>query len=171
MSRFKSNWVKERWATAREQQKLYNERFGEDISVREFYKRPENNPLLQRVRKYAVTFEMKYTDPKGRYEFYIPQETFYIYSLEKNGETQTKIENDTKQAIVDIFDNYSSKQWIENQLEVRGIEDSSTLDYTEVDLNKLKTDNAYNTQIPQAKVTKQKGSSKNVNKYNLKLWV
>ncbi len=172
VSRLTSSWVKERWSIARQQREVYLSTFGEAPSVREFYKRPENNPLLQRVKKYAITYEMEFKNSTENYKFFIPQETFYIYTLEENLETRNQIENNTKQALADIFETRRQKEFILENTEVRGVE-REDIEYGVIDLNKLKIDKIYSTEIPKAKVTKAKlsnGKKSSEYKYNLDLW-
>lgn len=167
MTKLTSNWVRDRWNKAKQKQSFYNENFQDKKSVKEFYKNA--NPLKDKIHKFVITFELKYYG-QG-YEFFIPQESFIVYSLNPI-ETENYFKENTKQAISKIFRG-KSIDWIYNNLDVttRGIE-KSNINYDEVDINKLRLSNTYNSQLPQINVNKKnKNSSVNNNKYNLDIWL
>ena len=162
----RNSWIQERWATAREKQKFYNNNFNENRSVKEFFR--NDNPLKDRVTKLDVTFQMQITG-EG-YEFFIPQETFSVYSFE-SPETRNSIEENTKQAISNIFRGRGQNiVYSKTDVVVRGVE-KSQIAYNEVDYNRLKNSKSYYDNIPEVNVVKKKGSSQNKNQYKLDIWV
>lgn len=164
---FTTSWNKQRWKTARQQKELFKTQFGKDVSVQEFYK--NKNPLLNKIKTYNITFEMKHLGES--YEFFIPQETFTITSFD-SPENKATIEENTKQAIAQIFRG-KGVSWVYDHLEikVRGIENETTK-YNKIDVNKLKLSRAYTDNLPQIEVNKKsKGSDDNINKYKLDLWL
>ena len=167
MVKRRTSWISQRWSTARQQQDLYNSRFGTDLSAKEFFK--NENPLLRSLVKYKVTIEMNYLGED--YRFFLPQETYTIYSFE-SPESQRVIEENTKQAVSQIFKG-KSIDWVYNRLDVttRGME-RSKIDYNEVNTIKLKSNTAYTEDMPKVEVSKKKGQGKaQVNSYNLDLWL
>lgn len=167
MTKFKSSWVKQRWRTARRQQKLYNSRFGQNVGVKEFYR--NDNPLTQSIQKYEVTIELKYVG--DGYEFFIPQETFSVVSFD-SPENQRIIEENTKQAVAQIFRG-KAIGWVYDRLDVtaRGVE-KTDISYDEIDTNRLKLGRSYTGNLPQVDVNKKsKGSKGNKNQYQLDLWL
>jgi hypothetical protein len=167
MAKLTSSWVKERWSTARKQRDLYNSRFGQNVGVRDFYK--NDNPLTRSIQKYNVTIEMKYVG--DGYEFFIPQETFNVISFD-SPENQRILEENTKQAISQIFRG-EAINWVYEHLDVkaRGVE-KTDISYNEININKLKVGRSYTDDLPQVDVKKKPKNSKgNVNRYKLDLWL
>lgn len=164
---FSSEWVKDRWRSAKAYQQEYNEITGSNVSSKEFYK--NKNPLSQITKKYIVTIEMSYK--KSGYEFFIPQESFTIYAID-SPENKNYIENNTTEAVASLFRgkaiNFVSQH---AKVTARGIE-IETANLKDVDFNKLKTNNMYYKNVPKIKVCKKYGdSTPNVNEYNIDLWL
>lgn len=171
----RSETMKARWSEARNQQQFFNDRFGENRNVKDFWR--AENPLTSKAVKYEITFKLDYTSPDSGYEFFIPQESFTVYSL-KNGETQSQIQEQVKQNISNIFRG-KSVDWVYNKLDVkvlesatiRGIEQEK-LKYGEVQWSNLSVNGSYATNIPDVDVGKGKSRSKaNHNKYDLNIWL
>jgi len=166
----RSQWTKNRWKIAGEQQSLYNEKFNSNKSKREFYK--TDNVLTQNIIKYKVTYEMKNTETD--YQFFIPQNSYTIYAI-KGIETKDKIEEITRTAILEKFRagqrSYINKRLIITPEErtIRGVENEPLL-YDEVDYELLKFKNSYTLDSPKIKLKK---TSKNKSifdyEYNLEL--
>jgi len=152
----KSSWTKNRWRVAGEQQAFYKEKFGGDVSKREFFK--TDNVLTRQIIKYKVTFEMTNTETK--YEFFIPQGSYTIYAL-KDIENENQIETSTRNAIIDKFEG-GSRKYVSDRVKVtidektiRGIEDEP-LKYGEVDYELLKFKNSYTESTPKMDLKKVK---------------
>ena len=170
----RSEWAKNRWAQARTQQDLYNEKYDGDINKKEFFK--TENPLTSKLVKYEVTYSLDYTPENNSYEFFIPQETFTIYALE-SPESKEDFEERTKQQIASIFKGQST-DWVYNRLQVnakqsgvvRGIE-SDKVGYSEPNWGEFKNKDTYTRDIDKVEVGKGSNRIKaNKNKYNLDLW-
>lgn len=164
----RSQWTKNRWKVAGEQQVLYNEKFKSNISKKEFYK--TDNPLTQQVVKYKVTFEMK--NKETGYKFFIPQGSYTIYAL-KGVENIDKIKHTTKGAILDKFIG-GQQIYIDKKLDVkveehkiRGLEEEP-LKYDEVDYELLKFKNSYTLDRPKLEINKiSKSKNKSIFDYDL----
>ena len=174
----KGSWIKERWETARKQKAFYKEQFNEDISVKEFFRKPEKNPLFNKVTRYDVTFGFSENFTKNNmfsYNFSIPQDTFIVYSLKKDKEIENTILNRTKEAIALKFRG-KSIDWVYNKLDnyenvsLRGIE-VKELEYNELNINRLHNEITYIKDNPKINVIKKTKSKTNKNSYNLDLWL
>jgi hypothetical protein len=173
-----SNWVKNRWESARQQKAFYKENFDKDISVREFYKKPENNPLFQKIVRYDVTFGFNAQFMKNNvlsYSFSIPQNTFIVYSIRRDNEIENTILNRTKEAVSLKFQG-NSVNWIFNKLDdnenvrLRGVE-VKEIDYNEISLSRLQNEITYIKDNPDFNVVKKTKTKTNTSKYNLDIWL
>ena len=163
---FTSEWNKNRWREAREKKNFYSQKFGEDISTKEFYK--NENPLLSKVITYEVSIDMDYHG-EG-YEFFAPQETYKITSL-VGFESKANIEEQTKLAVSEIFKG-NARDWVYKNInvEARGIE-RKEIKYNDETYKDLLNSKYSFKDLP--KITFGKGKNKghsNKNSYSLDLW-
>lgn len=164
---FSKTFTQKRWDRARGFQKFHEEKTGEKLGLKEFYK--SDNEVTKEIFKYEVTFEMYY---RGEgYEFFIPQESFVIYgfgAITSEDELRSKV----KQGVGQNFKG-GAQSWLydNTEVKVRGVEKMSTR-YKDIDLNQLQNNNVYADKIPSFEVGKRSNkSSANMNKYGLNIWL
>ena len=161
---------KKRWRIAREQKKVYREKFGEDLSTREFYK--NENPITQKIVKYKLTYHLNYTNDENKYNFTIPQQTLEIYTYGSNDK------NEVKEHIKDIISSEfkgKSKTWIKDNLKIdteqqslRGVESEkiNSKDLHNIDYKNLVEQNYFTKDDINLKIKK----NSNENEYKLNIW-
>lgn len=164
----RSQWAKNRWKIAREQQSLYNEKYKSNTSSREFFK--TKNVLTNNIVKYIVTYKM---DNKAKdYEFFFPQGSYTIYSL-KGLENENQLETNTKNSILSKFIG-GQKKFIDDNVivevkehTIRGVEEQP-IKYDEVDYELLKFKNTYTNDNPKLEIVKtNKEGNKSIFDYDL----
>ena len=172
--RFTSNWVKNRWKTARESQAYYNKENNSNLGVKEFFKK--TNPLLSTFVKYEVSFAMSITGED--YEFKIPQRVFNVYA-KPSLETANKLKENTIASISKGFKGNGAGV-VYNALlndrdtyakEVRGLEESKLTfeDLQNINLDTIKSESVYVESTPSYKVENSKHNTSL--KYDLNLWI
>lgn len=164
---FPKNFTKDRWATARSYQTFYEQKTGNKLPLKSFYK--SDNAITQNFFSYEVTFGMEYQGEN--YQFFIPQESMTIQGYGSENSEMEIIEK-VKGGVASNF-NGGSANWIHKNTDVkiRGLEKNSTK-YNSIDLNQLQSNNVYASNIPSFEVGKGRTqNSANKNKYNLNIWL
>ena len=163
----------ERWKKAGEMQDFYNSTFNTNISKREFYK--NDNPLSRRLVRYDVTLDMSMKGRNseiGEYEFYIPQNTYSIYSI-NDVQTEEHITETTKGATADLFRGKSKGQVYDktNVKVVRGVEKGGVA-YNDIDVENIES-NVQSSRIQHRieVISKRGGSVSSKKNYTLDIWV
>lgn len=163
----------ERWKKAGEMQDFYNSTFNTNYSKREFYK--NDNPLSRRLVRFDVTFDMSMKGKNsdiGEYEFYIPQNTYSIYSI-SDVESEEHITEATKSATADLFRGKSKGQVYDktNVYVVRGVE-TGKVNYKDIDVKTIESDMHSNRVTKDIQVISKRGGSVSSKKnYRLDIWV
>lgn len=171
-----NNFFKERWESARVQQKSYFELTGDDsISVKEFFK--NENPMTEKIVKLEITFEMNY---KGEnYEFFIPQGSISVFALD-SPEIMNMANENVKSSIASLFKG-KAQNFIYNNTEinitkkdVRGVEKNKISSDTinEIDYDRIVNTGSYFEDKDKVVVGKGINRNKaNKNIYDLDLWL
>lgn len=167
--------VKQRWATARQQQASYNRQTGESRGVKEFYR--NQNPFTESVVKYEITYALKYEG--ADYEFFFPQDTFEVF-MRRGVNDKTVIDRAVRDSVGGKFRGKSAL-WVEEHLDVkinaltkvRGIEKSG-FRYGDIPQGLYNApDGVYGQTNRTLEVIKKDsgGRIKSNNKYDLRIWL
>ena len=98
MSFDRSQFMRERWGRAEQNQKFYEELTGETKSKREFFK--TEDPLSSNIVMYEVSFQLDYSSPKSSLSIY-GANTFRVYAFKPNNMTEDIIIQNTEDAVKD----------------------------------------------------------------------